>query len=208
MKTILCFGDSNTWGAVPGEERRYGIDERWPALVRKALPEGYELIEEGQPGRTTVHDDPFEGEKNGLRYLRPCLESHLPDLVVILLGTNDLKYRYHLSAFDIAHGAARLVQEVLSFENWTKSETPQVLLVSPPPIYEVGDLTHMFAGGEAKSQQLARFYEERAKELSCTFFDAGSVIESCPKEGVHWQVAEHRKLAEALVPQITALFPH
>lgn len=205
MATILCFGDSNTWGSVPGEERRYGVGERWPAILRDALPAGHALIEEGQPGRTTVRDDPIEGEKNGLRYLGPCLESHIPDLVLILLGTNDLKHRFGLSAYDISQGAARLAQEVLEFESGARASKTKALLISPPPILEVGTLSEMFFEGEAKSRDLAGCYSDRAGELGCPFFDAGTVVESSKIDGIHWEATQHKRLAEALVPVVRSL---
>ena len=205
MSTILCFGDSNTWGAVPNEDRRYGMTERWTALLRSYLPSHYELIEEGQPGRTTVHDDPFELERNGLRYLMPCLDSHVPDLVVIMLGTNDLKHRFGLSAYDISQGVSRLVEETLKFKNPVKKTFPKVLLVSPPPIYEVGFFADMFAGGEKKSLDLPTYYEKCAINLGCSFFDAASVVTSNKSEGIHWDVEQHQFLAEALAKKIQAL---
>jgi lysophospholipase L1-like esterase len=100
MTTVLCFGDSNTHGSVPmhhrDDIRRFGPDERWPGVLRKELGAGFTVIEEGLPGRTTLRDDPIEGVyKNGLWYLRACLESHRPiDLMTLMLGTNDLKSRF------------------------------------------------------------------------------------------------------------------
>lgn len=205
MKTVLCYGDSNTWGFVPNGNRRYGPDERWPGLLRTRLPEGFDIIEEGQPGRTTVHDDPFEGERNGLRYLVPCLESHLPDLVVLLLGTNDLKAHYNLSAWEVARGAGRLVEEIQAYKTRFTGKVPQVLLVCPPPVLEVGGFNDKFRGAAEKSLQLAEHYRAQAEQLGCVFFDAGSVVKSCPNEGVHWQAGEHRILANALAPQIIHL---
>lgn len=205
MKTILCFGDSNTWGAIPAEHRRYGHQERWPALLRGLLPADWQVIEEGQPGRTTVFDDPFEGNKNGLNYLMPCLESHHPELVIIMLGTNDLKHRFGLSASDISRGAARLVKEVYQFTSLALSKHPAVLLVAPPPVKEIGPHRDMFLGAAEKSRELAACYAARADELSCHFFDAGSVVESCPIEGVHWQINQHRKMAEAISVNILSI---
>jgi len=205
MPTILCFGDSNTWGSVPRRTRRYDNDERWPALLRAALPNNFEVIEEGQPGRTTVHNDPFEGEKNGLRYLCPCLESHIPDLVLILLGTNDLKHRFGLSAYDIAQGASKLVEEVQKFKSMAKAVPPKVLLIAPPPVYEVGFFANMFSGAALKSQSLAKYYAQFARALGCEFFDAGSVVNSCHKEGIHWQVEQHKYLADALTPIVASI---
>lgn len=205
MKTILCFGDSNTWGYIPATNLRYNHRERWPALLRSLLPDDWQLIEEGQPGRTTVFDDPFEGGKNGLKYLRPCLESHHPDLVVIMLGTNDLKHRFGLSAADISRGAARLVEDVRGFNRLPENKPPMVLLVAPPPVKEVGPAADMFIGAEEKSGALATHYALRAAELGCAFFDAGTVVKSCPVEGIHWQVEEHGKMAIAIAPTIITL---
>ncbi len=104
MKTVLCYGDSNTWGSDPETGERFAPDVRWPGVLRRSLGEGYWVIEEGLGGRTTVRDDPIEGaHKNGRAYLRACLESHKPiDLMTIMLGTNDLKARFAASASDIA----------------------------------------------------------------------------------------------------------
>ena len=117
-KTILCYGDSNTYGAATVErpDGRYGPDERWPGVLRAALGSGWLVIEEGLGGRTTVSDDPVEGlEKNGRTYLLPCLHTHKPlDVVIIMLGTNDLKARFGKSAWEIAQGVGVLVDIVKS----------------------------------------------------------------------------------------------
>ena len=95
QKTILCYGDSNTWGYDPVNACRYDRNIRWPGVLQKELGQAYYVKEEGLCGRTTVWDDPVEGHKNGLKQLTPILHSHCPlDLVVIMLGTNDLKMRY------------------------------------------------------------------------------------------------------------------
>ena len=111
-KTVLCYGDSNTWGYDPATQKRYPRNVRWAGVLRRALGNGYLVIEEGLNGRTTVWDDPIEGYKNGKEYLVPCLETHKPiDLVIIMLGTNDLKARFHVPACDIAAGAGVAIEE-------------------------------------------------------------------------------------------------
>lgn len=197
MKTILCYGDSNTWGYAP-DKSRYDRHTRWPGVLRDALGAEYWLIEEGLPGRTTVHDDPIEGaHKNGLAVLPAILESHVPlELVIILLGTNDLKYRFSLTAFDIAEGAGTLVHGV---QQGTWGVVPHVLLVAPPPLATLpGGFAHMFAGGLEKSRQLAEQYRRVADELNCAYFDAGTVVTTSEADGVHWEATEHRKLGTAL----------
>ena len=100
-KHILCFGDSNTYGSSAEKDiSRYDENLRWPMLLAKHLGPDYAVIEEGFGGRTTVHDDPVEGGyKSALTYLPPCLMSHNPlDIVVLMLGTNDAKERFSMNA--------------------------------------------------------------------------------------------------------------
>ena len=107
MKRILCFGDSLTWGFDPATRTRFDEDSRWPCVMQQALGGDYKVIEEGQNGRTIATEDPAEGEKNGLKYLGPCLESHTPlDYVIVMLGSNDCKRKFAYSSMDIAGGSA------------------------------------------------------------------------------------------------------
>jgi lysophospholipase L1-like esterase len=189
MKTILCYGDSNTWGYCPKTQGRLSADDRWPGVLRRELGAAYGVIEEGLGGRTTVWNDPVEGEhKNGKTYLRPCLETHQPvDVVIIMLGTNDLKRRFGVGAFDIARGAAVLSQIVRSSAAGPDGTAPRVLLVTPPPVAPLAG-THfaeMFAGAEEKSRQLAREFRRVADELGCELLDAGDVVVSSPRDGIH-----------------------
>ena len=138
MKTILCYGDSNTWGANP-KGGRYDYTIRWPTVMASLLnPPGdilYWVVEEGLNGRTTCHDDPIEGDRNGLRHLIPILRSHRPlDLVIVMLGTNDLKRRFNPSPYEISHGAQLVAKAVLSSECAPGDGQPKVLMVCPAPI--------------------------------------------------------------------------
>ena len=111
-RTVVCFGDSNTHGADPTGAGRMAREFRWPRVMARELDDGYEVIEEGLNGRTACWETPLEPGRNGLTYLVPCLLSHAPvDLVIIMLGTNDLKRIYGNTASEIACGAARLIDE-------------------------------------------------------------------------------------------------
>ncbi len=205
MKTVLCYGDSNTWGADPsGQVARLGEGIRWPSVLRAALGPDYWVIEEGLSGRTTVFDDPIEGRhKNGLTYLVPCLESHRPlDVVVLMLGTNDLKYRLGLGPDDIARGAEVLVQTIKQSGCGPDGRTPTILLIAPPPISTLKHLSEMFAGAAAKSQELGRFYAEVAQRQNVAFLNAGDVIVSSPLDGIHFEASEHAKLGAAVAAQL------
>lgn len=206
MKTILCYGDSNTWGHCPSTQDRYNRDERWGGVLRNTLGEGYLVIEEGLGGRTTVWDDPVEGiYKNGQTYLLPCLESHQPiDLVVILLGTNDLKRRFSVGAFDIAQGAGVLVQIVQKSQSGPNWDAPKVLLLAPPRVGKLAgtDFAEMFKGAEEKSKNFSREFRRVAEELGCEFLDTADIIVSSKLDAIHLNAEEHRKLGEAVAARV------
>jgi lysophospholipase L1-like esterase len=211
MKTILCYGDSNTWGTAPmlslDDVRRFGLDERWPGVLRHQLGNGYWVVEEGLPGRTTVWDDPIEGiYKNGKTYLLPCLESHHPiDLVILMLGSNDLKKRFSVTAFDIAAGAGVLVDIIQGFRLGRDPITPKVLLMCPPPLGKLGFLKDMFEDGDAKSRKLAPHYQEIAKTRGCFFLNTGDVIVCSDVDGIHFEPGEHRKLGLAVAEKVKTI---
>jgi lysophospholipase L1-like esterase len=206
MKTILCYGDSNTWGWNPATMDRFGRDERWPGVLRNELGAEHLVIEEGLSGRTTVWDDPIEGFKNGAAYLPPCLETHKPlDLVVIMLGSNDLKMRFSLSAYDIAAGVGALVDIVQKSGAGPEGAAPQALVIVPPPLGELSDFADMFTGGVEKSRQLAIHYQKVAEQFNCALLDAGSIVTSSDIDGVHLELAEHQKLGKAVAARVRAL---
>jgi lysophospholipase L1-like esterase len=175
--------------------------------LQSLLAPQYRIVEEGQNSRTTVFEDPFEPGKKGLDYLLPCLESHHPDMVVIMLGTNDLKTRFNATANDISKGAARLVQVVQKFHHDYMAKPPEVLLISPAHVLETDPLWVDFNGAEEKSKHLAHFYRLRSEELNCHFLDAAKHITPCAIEGVHWQQDQHERLAEVLAKLIPSLLP-
>jgi len=199
MKRILCFGDSNTWGYDPEIDARYDNKTRWPCVMGSVLGDEYEIVEEGMNGRTTVWDDPVDGLMSGLNYLKPCLLSHKPlDLVIIMLGTNDLKDRFCVSAYEIAKSAGRLVQMVQASDAGPEGSPPSVLLVAPPPtvVGEKGLDTRQL--GLGKSQQFAKQFEDFAKELGCGFANAGDFIKTSPVDGVHFSGESQRQLGRSI----------
>jgi lysophospholipase L1-like esterase len=198
-KRILCFGDSLTWGWDPESQDRFPPEKRWTRVLARLLGEGYEIIEEGLNGRTTGFDDPIEGDKNGRRHLVMLLETHRPvDLVVILLGTNDLKQRFNLHPADIAQSAGELVKIVQRSSAGPGGRAPLVLLIAPPPIGPLPQEAEIFAGGEEKSRKLGHLYRLQAERLRCLFFDAQEVVRTSPRDGIHWDAEGNRAFAEAL----------
>jgi lysophospholipase L1-like esterase len=207
MKTIVCFGDSNTWGMVPLQGTRLNKLQRWSGVLRNTLGDQYWVIEEGLCGRTTIYEDPVESYKCGKDYIVPCIQSHTPvDLAVIMLGTNDLKIRFSLSAGEIAKGVG-ILAELVKITNYTSGyPAPQVLLIAPPPILEVGQFKEVFEGGAEKSLKLGAYYEEIAKTFGCYYIDAGKIIRSSPEDGIHLDAREHAKLGTAVADKVMDIF--
>ena len=206
MRRILCFGDSNTWGYDPATEDRFDDETRWTGVLQAALGEDFTVIEEGLNGRTTVWSDPIEGYKNGHDYLVPCLETHRPlDLVVLMLGTNDLKRRFSLSAYDIAQGAAVLLRAISYSKAGRDGHAPRVLLLAPPPVAKLTNFAEMFEGSESKSLLLGQHYRVVAVEYNVAFLDTSTVIRSSDLDGIHFEAQEHAKLGRAVAHEVLAL---
>lgn len=208
-KRILCFGDSLTWGSDPESDSR--LEGRWPVVLQEALGDDFTVIEEGQGGRNIATDDPAEGEKNGLKYILPCLESHSPlDLVIVMLGTNDCKRKFSYAVQDIAWEMERFLLKVLTHCHFQSGDRYRVLLMSPPPICE--GIRHSWLGdvfeydvGRAKSMELAKWYRDIADRYGCLFLDAGEYAASSEADGIHMDAENQRKLGLAVAEYVKSL---
>lgn len=207
MKTILCYGDSNTWGFIPESiteafPRRHPREVRWTGVLQRELGPEYHVIEEGQNGRTTVHDDMINLHRNGRTYLPACLESHKPiDLVILMLGTNDLKVTYNLPPAEIAAGAGQLVKMILNSDSGPQAKAPKVLLMAPPALGHMPhlpDVAEKLEGAQAKSKRFPTCYEAIAKQLGCAFFNSQGIVQPSTTDGIHLEAIEHAKLGKAL----------
>jgi lysophospholipase L1-like esterase len=209
-RTVLCFGDSNTHGQIPGRGplERYRREQRWAGVLHGVLGQNWEVIEEGLSGRTTVHDDPIEGSmKNGRTYLRPCLQSHAPlDLIIIMLGTNDLKRRFNMPPSEVAMGVGCLVYDIRELSPGPTGHDPEIMIVAPPPmLQDLKEWESIFSGAQEKSRKLALEFEIMADSLEVHFFDAGTVCQCSPADGFHIDEEAHRRLGEALAQEVLAI---
>lgn len=207
-RTVLCFGDSLTWGYVPGSAAgRLPFPQRWPGVVQAALGPEVRIVEEALNGRTTAWDDAFYAGRNGRAVLPQLLESHSPlDLVAIMLGTNDVQPYRRLTASEVARGCGALVDLVRFGPPDPRGVAPVVLLVAPPVIREPrGWMAEVFAGAEEQSRRLAPAYKELAANRGCRFFDANAVVRVSEEDGVHLNAAGQQGLGSALAPIIRGL---
>ncbi len=206
MKRILCFGDSNTFGTNGSTGMRFDDQIRWTGVLRAKLGDQYAVIEEGLGGRTTVWDDPIELYKNGRTYLMPCLYSHMPlDLVVIMLGTNDLKKRFNLPACDIAAGVEVLINDILSSECGRDGGAPNILLVAPIMISGLTELAEMLEDGEEKSKRLPALYRQLADKHGIYFWDCNEAVKPGKADGVHFDEQGHQQFAQGVYTEINKI---
>ncbi|OUS70678.1 hypothetical protein B5G52_13565 [Pseudoalteromonas sp. A601] len=194
---ILCFGDSNTFGVSPLDGKRLPAHERWPGILAERLGSEYLVIEAGQPNRTLVNNPPFSGDKSGVKYLKPYLEAQPLDVVIIQLGTNDLKARFALSAIDIGKALEELILAIKALYHCKK--IPKIIIISPPKVHEVGSYKSIYAGAGKKAEQLSIEFKAAGDRHTCEFIDAFSLIGACESEGVHWPYKAHKLLAKQLL---------
>ena len=195
---ILCFGDSNTFGISPVDGKRFSESERWPTLLKQQLSIDFDVIEAGLPNRTLVNNPPFSGDKSGVKYLKPYLEAQPLDVIIIQLGTNDLKARFALSAIEIGKALEELVLAIKAF--YQCKTLPKIIIVSPPRVHEVGSYKSIYAGASKKAEQLSIEFKAIADRQECVFIDGFTLIDACESEGVHWPYEEHKRLAKQLLP--------
>ena len=208
MKTILAYGDSLTFGANPQPGGpRHAYEDRWPSVLERGLGGKARVIAEGLGGRTTAFDDwTADADRNGARILPTLLASHAPlDLVIIMLGTNDLKPAVNGNALTASYGMRRLVQITRGHFSMLNEPVPEILLVAPPLVGDTdnGDMMGHFGGiAHALSQasELAQHYARRAQEWNTGFFDASTVAQPDPRDGIHLDAANTRAIGEGLVP--------
>ena len=206
MKNILCFGDSNTWGCISGTANRFPEDVRWTGVLQKELGASYRVIEEGYNGRTFVNRDEAENRPSGIDYFAPCLDSQSPlDLIIIMLGTNDLKLRFGLDAESIAWSFRRYMTTLQTAP--MAGQKPRVLLVAPILLNECYKSDTVFYSmfgekGIERSRALAPALERTAKELGAEFMDAARFACAAPPDGIHMDAASHARLGAAMAARV------
>jgi lysophospholipase L1-like esterase len=172
MKSILCYGDSITWGYNPSEGTRFPFGGRWPGILQTELGESYRVIEESVPGRTTNLDSPYLPDRNGKKSLTLALESHMPiDLFILMLGTNDLWKALGLSASDIAASCMSLIWTVQKAMAGPGFGVPEILLIAPQPLGPLSPfMKFYFEGRAAVSRGLSKENKKPSVSRAVTFW--------------------------------------
>lgn len=211
MKSVLCYGDSITWGTDPARAgQRHPFADRWPNVLAAELGAGVDVISEGLGGRTTAFDDILSDcDRNGVTILPTIMHSHRPvDVVILALGTNDLKPAIAGNAPSTMLGMRRLVEVVKNFAaRLPNYVVPDVVIVAPPHIVESADpfFAELYEGAIPVSHKIAPLYRKLADELGCAFFDAASVARASNLDGIHLDAANTRAIGYGLAPIVRGL---
>ncbi len=209
MKRVLCFGDSNTWGYEPQVGTRYDETVRWTGRLQQHLPQA-RIIEEGLNGRTAVWEDPIEEHRNGKSYLLPCLLSQAPlDLVILMLGTNDCKSRFGLTSSDVAAGVRTLGQIILASDAGRAGKAPKLLIVCPPFLQYQREADYLCSFNDIShtvAKELPIKYQRLTAELGCAYLDLSDKITPSPRDGIHLEPDEHKKIALLLKDLVPTLW--
>ncbi len=210
MKRVLCYGDSNTWGYISGtDHQRYDENHRWTKLLQKKLGQDFEIIEEGLNSRTLFSDDMRPGKegRNGFTYLKPCLDTHDKiDVVVLMLGTNELKNEFNNSAEDIVEMIDKYVKFIKSNKSQIDKSTPEIVISGLPTVKEKTaycKANDKYKGAEAKSEKLNMLYEKYCQENSIYYINNNDLETGI--DGVHLTAESHRLLAARLAKLLTNL---
>ncbi len=212
-KRILCFGDSNTWGRKPGDDNsaRFGSDVRWTGVLQNQLGDHYEVLEEGLNGRTTNLDSPDKPGKNGAEYLFPCLESASPiDMIVLQLGKNNFKTKYHASPEDIVSGLEDCIRAIKKEGRDRNGKVPQVILLPILPVeekeyYSAGRKEISFQGAKEKSLALLPLYASVARKQNFYFADITQIASVSEADGIHIDGETHSVIGKYLADIIRDL---
>ncbi len=205
MKHILCFGDSNTYGTNPSGGR-WPLEVRWTGVAQELLGKEYRIIEEGCGGRTTVWEDNLELHKCGRPAFHVAMATHMPlDLVIIMLGTNDLKSRFSALPFDVANGAGELVKIAQDFKHTHGYPAPKVLLISPIHMGKDVEKTGCFGMNQESIQKsflLAEEFKKVSQKLNCDFLDASQYAKPSNIDNLHIDKEGHSSLADAIANKV------
>lgn len=207
MKHILVYSDSLSWGIIPSTRRRLHFDDRWPGVMENrlnSLSREFRVIEDCLNGRRTVWEDPFKPGWNGLQGLAQRIEINSPlDLIILMLGSNDFQSMHPNNAWHAAQGMATLVNAVRQAPIEPQMPVAPIIIVAPPPIImPKGPIAIKFVDAENKSQGLAEAYQQVSVELSCGFFDAGSVTPASEVDGIHLDIDQHQRLGQAIAEYV------
>lgn len=206
QKRILCFGDSITWGYNPNDGTRFAYHETWPGVMEKSLGEDYKVITEALVARTTCFDLPYAPDRNGSKFLPMIMESHSPiDLVIILLGINDLMHLSGKTADESSWGLLALIR--IAYTPLFGGTPPKILIIAPPVPGKMSDFSKEgFGGAEEELKKLPASQKIVADTALCDFMDSNDFIKVESVDGLHPMQEQYKILGEKVAEKVKTIF--
>jgi lysophospholipase L1-like esterase len=206
MKTVLCYGDSNTWGYLAVDESRLGRWERWPGVLQRALGDDVHVVEAGLNGRTTVFDVPEDRDRNGLSFLPATLETHAPvDVLVLFLGVNDFFLPFQVTAWRVAQSVGALVDAARGSVWGPDGGPPAVVALCPPPFGDLGADRASSPHGEDETTHLGDEFRSMGAEHECEVVDLAGHAAFAVPDGIHFDADGHRAIGELMAERLRVL---
>lgn len=211
MQSILVYGDSLSWGIVPGTRKRLSFEERWPGVMENLLQDrglNVRVIEDCLNGRRTVWEDPYKAGRNGIVGLGARMEIYSPlSLAIVMLGANDFQFSTPFNtAWTSGQGVAAIVNEMRRAPIEPGMVAPPILIVAPPALRKAEvAMMPKFEGADLRSVGLAEALKQVALDLGCAFFDANTVACTSAVDGVHLDADQHLLLGAAIAGAVTAI---
>ena len=186
MKRVILFGDSNTFGRLPGtEDGRLPFSSRWPVLLAESMGNEWDIIDEGFPGRTILPQESVPAELNGYESILSIMERNIPfNYIFIMLGTNDFKTKYHANPEDVLCGMERLVDRIRTFSS--KLDLDPKIIIASPPVFQpvVPAYSILFENANKKMQAFSHLLHDYAKTSKIPFVDTSAIIPD-KRDGIH-----------------------
>ncbi|MBS1494325.1 MAG: SGNH/GDSL hydrolase family protein [Bacteroidetes bacterium] len=202
QKRILCYGDSLTWGYNPADGTRFAYHETWPGVMERSLGESYKVIVEALTARTTCWDLPYAPDRNGSKFLPMLLESHAPlDMVIIMLGINDLMHLSGKTADESAWGLLSLIR--IAYTPLFGGTPPKILIIAPPVPGKMSDFSREgFGVAEEEIKKLPAAQKIVAETALCDFMDSNDFIKVDSVDGLHPMPDQYKILGEAVAERV------
>jgi len=196
MKKILCYGDSNTYGYNPADSSRFDEETRWTALLQNNLADGYEVIEEGACDRTAFVDNDKGFLFSAQRHFPKLLaKTNSVDILVFALGTNDMQFKYDISFGAVERGLENLISSA-------KSKFKKIIIIPPVVLSDnvlSGFFNFQFDGTSiVKSKKIGKIYRHIARVYDCKIFDINKFAQPSDADGLHYDSAAHKLIADKL----------
>lgn len=189
---VACVGDSITFGCTVKNRKK----NNYPALLGKMLGEKYCVNNFGYTNRTAIKDAdyPYTNEK----LYRQSLDFN-PDIVVIMLGSNDSK-ETNWSREKFVKDYCEIIYSYLSL-----ASKPKIYILSPTPMFKFHGKIMWQLRKDIASDEICPAVKEIAEKTDASYIDLSGTFENKKElfsDGVHPNAKGSKLLAQTVYKAI------